>query len=144
MVDRSTSLRWTSDELASTEHLTLVEHVGWTVDGRARPDLSAGLDVDLCWTPATNTLAIRRLDLGIGGRASIDATWVRWPELDVVRARQTYARLAVDRYRYDSGGQPYELQVDQVGLVTRYGDDLWTGRPDGPESASPVDPQPPD
>jgi len=40
-------------------------------------------DVDLPWTPATNTLPLRPLQLPVGAAATVIAAWVRWPTLDV-------------------------------------------------------------
>ena len=98
----------------------------WEVDGEMVPHLDGCQDVDFGWTPATNTVPIRRLGLGVGEQASITAAWVRFPELDVVASEQGYQRLAVDRWQYTSGEYDYELVVDpDTGLVLAYGDDLW-------------------
>ena len=99
---------------------------GWEVDGVLRPDLDRCPDVDFGWTPATNTVPIRRLGLEVGQTASITAAWVRFPELDVVASEQRYRRLATDRWQYTSGQYDYQLTVDpDTGLVLAYGDDLW-------------------
>jgi hypothetical protein len=99
---------------------------GWEVDGELRPDLDRCPDVDFGWTPATNTVPIRRLGLEVGETASITAAWVRFPELDVVASEQRYRRLATDRWQYTSGQYDYQLTVDpDTGLVLAYGDHLW-------------------
>jgi hypothetical protein len=99
---------------------------GWVLDGVAAPFLRDCHDIDLGWTPATNTIPIRRLELEIGETASIAVAWIRFPELDVVRNEQHYTRLASDRWRYRSGEFDFELATDPVsGLVLTYGDDLW-------------------
>ena len=41
------------------------------------------VDVDLSFTPATNTLPIRRLDLRVGDQAEVEVAWLTWPDLDV-------------------------------------------------------------
>lgn len=96
----------------------------WTLDGVPFPDASAAVDVDLGWTPATNTLPIRRLGLEPGESSNVRVVWVRFPELDVVVADQEYERLATDRYRYASGDFVADLIVDDHGLVTQY-ESLW-------------------
>jgi uncharacterized protein len=103
------------------------DHVGhWEVNGNAARHLSGCSDVDLGWTPVTNTIPIRRLDLEVGDTANIGAAWVRFPELDVVAGRQQYTRLASDRWRYRSGDYDFELSTDAAsGLVLAHGDDLW-------------------
>jgi uncharacterized protein len=99
---------------------------GWDVDGRPASHLDGCRDVDLGWTPATNTVPIRRLGLGVGETARITAAWIRFPELDVVANEQRYTRLGHGRWRYQSGDYDYELVTDEAtGLVLSYGDDLW-------------------
>jgi uncharacterized protein len=82
------------------------------------------VDVDLSFTPATNTLPIRRLGLDIGEEAEIHVAWLVWPELSVERVLQRYARLAEDRYRYTQDAFEAELTVDRQGLVVDY-EGLW-------------------
>lgn len=98
----------------------------WEVNGKAAPHLDDCSDVDLGWTPATNTFPLRRLDLEVGDSANIGAAWVRFPELDVVASDQHYTRLAPDRWRYRSGEYDFELMTEAAsGLVLAYPDDLW-------------------
>jgi uncharacterized protein len=97
----------------------------WTRGRDPIAELGGCLDVDLAFTPATNTLPIRRLGLRVGEGADVDAAWVRWPELDVVRAKQRYERLAEDRYRFSQEEFSAELTVDPEGLVVAYAD-IWS------------------
>src|SRR4029450_5847699 len=69
------------------------------------------VDVDLSFTPATNTLPIRRLGLDIGEEAEIHVAWLVWPELSVERVLQRYTRLAGGRYRYTQDAFEAELTV---------------------------------
>jgi hypothetical protein len=99
---------------------------GWEMDGAWVPDLVDCHDVDLGWTPATNTIPVRRLGLQIGESRSITAAWIRFPELDVVRNVQRYTRIGSDVWRYEAGEYEFEIVVDATtGLVLAYGDDLW-------------------
>ena len=113
---------WHPDRSEFT-HL-VVEDGAWTRDGHALSDLAGCTDVDLAFTPATNTLPIRRLGLGVGDAADIDAAWVRWPRLDVERVKQRYERLAEDRYRFTQEDFTAEITVDSKGLVLEYAD-IW-------------------
>jgi uncharacterized protein len=90
------------------------------------PELDGCIDVDIGFTPSTNTLPIRRLRLDVGRSADVDAAWVRFPELTVERLPQRYTRLAENRYRYESrdGDFTAELVVDDAGLVMTY-EGLW-------------------
>jgi hypothetical protein len=80
------------------------------------------VDVDLGFSPVTNTLPIRRLDPAIGEAVAVTAAWVRFPELTVEPLSQRYIRLAERRYRYESAGGAFvaEIEVDDLGLVTTY------------------------
>lgn len=105
-----------------------VDDGAWRVDSVARADLVGCVDVDLGWTPATNTLPIRRLRLDIGESAEITAAWLKFPELVVVANRQRYVREGDRRWRYVSGEYDFVLETNADGVVTRYGDDLWVAR----------------
>jgi len=93
---------------------------GWSVDGADRADLQGCTDVDLEFTPATNTLPVRRLGLEPGQSAEIEAAWVRAASLEVERSTQRYERLGDRRYRYSSGTFTVELDVDDHGMVLDY------------------------
>jgi hypothetical protein len=93
----------------------------WRVDGVERPDLAGRSDVDIQITPSTNTLPIRRLSLAVGQRADVSAVWVRFPQLDVTLLEQSYRRVGEGTYEYRAGDFHAELEVDEHGLVERYG-----------------------
>ncbi len=111
----------------------------WTVDGAARGTLKGCTDVDLGCSPATNTLPIRRLRLAIGASKTIQAAWVRFPDLVVVKAAQTYTRLDELTWRYASGTFEADLTVDEDGLVVAYADWRRTGYAVGPDDTEPLD-----
>jgi hypothetical protein len=111
----------------------------WSVGGKAARSLKGCTDVDLGCSPSTNLLPIRRLRLGLGGSTTIQAAWVRFPELTVTKAAQTYTRLDEFTYRYASGTFEAELTVDDDGLVTSYADWRRTGYAIGPDDTEPID-----
>jgi uncharacterized protein len=93
----------------------------WRSLGQELREIQGCDDVDLAVTPATNTLAIRRLSLQVGSSESIIAAWVKFPELTVQPLSQRYTRLSKDTYRYQSNtGFSAEIVVDDLGLVTAY------------------------
>jgi hypothetical protein len=103
---------------------TLTE-LGAVWSGTTRPpEYRNCVDVDLSFTPATNTLPVRRLGLGIGDEAEIEVAWLVWPELGLRAVRQRYARLAEHRYRYTQDDFVAEMVVDDEGLVLEY-EGLW-------------------
>jgi hypothetical protein len=111
----------------------------WTVDGKAVRALKGCTDVDLGCSPSTNTLPIRRLRLGHGASKTIQAAWVRFPELTIVKTAQTYTRLDEFTYRYKSGTFEAELTVDDDGLVAAYAEWLRTGVAMGLGDSEPLD-----
>src|SRR5690606_7150453 len=107
-------------------HLNRDRSGAWHSDSEVLKEFEGLVDVDLQVTPATNTLPIRRLQLGVGESAETDALWVRFPELALERLPQRYTRTGEFRYTYESRGGAFraELEVDAQGLVVRYGD-IW-------------------
>jgi hypothetical protein len=87
----------------------------WSHDGQRLAQVAGCIDVDLEWSPSTNTLPIRRLGLAPGETKSVAAAWVRFPSLEVQRLEQSYERLA-ERRRFTA-----DLAVDDDGMVLQYG-----------------------
>jgi len=100
----------------------------WKRDGSSLPELLGALDVDLGFTPATNTLPIRRLTLAVGDSAPVQSAWLRFPELRLEPLEQTYTREAEHTFHYRAlvDGEPFtaRLDTDQFGRVVRY-EGLW-------------------
>jgi len=90
--------------------------------------LAGALDVDFGFTPATNTLPLRRLDLSLGETAPVRSAWLRFPELRLELLEQTYTRLGAQTFRYEAlvDGEPFsaQLDTDDYGRVLRY-EGLW-------------------
>ena len=112
--------------------LTVAPDQQWQIERAPSPDpampvddpvaLHGLVDVDLGFSPVTNTLPIRRLEPAIGEEVAVTAAWVRFPELTIEPLPQRYVRLAERRYRYESAGGAFvaEIEVDDLGLVTTY------------------------
>jgi uncharacterized protein len=94
----------------------------WTFSGRPCADLLGCDDIDLSFSPATNLLPIRRLQLAVGARASIRAAWLRFPELTLELLEQSYERVSASQYRYESGHGSFVAMLDTNagGFVTQY------------------------
>lgn len=104
--------------------LSIVHHVsrGWLVNEQPVDGLADALDVDLGFTPATNTTAIRRLGLAVGDKAQAQAAWLNTDSWTLQPLLQSYERLSEQRFQYVSiaSGFSAELKVDGAGLVTDY------------------------
>jgi uncharacterized protein len=112
---------------------------GWTVNGVREPSLRGCTDLDLGCSPATNTLPIHRLHLGVGTAKTIAAAWLRFPELDVLKASQTYERLDEFTYRYSTPTFAAELTVDDQGIVASYAEWERVAIAFGPDDTAPLD-----
>ena len=94
----------------------------WLMNGVEQAAVHGCTDVDLNFSPSTNLLPIRRLNLSIGEHAPVSAAWLRFPTFEVERLDQIYRRIDETTYRYESNGGAFaaELKVNQFGLVTNY------------------------
>jgi hypothetical protein len=94
----------------------------WRLNGVACPDVSRSIDLDLNFSPSTNLLSIRRLNLSVGDQAMVMAAWLRFPEFTLEPLEQIYRRVDKDTYHYESGGGKFtaELKVNSAGFVTLY------------------------
>ncbi|HJU87779.1 MAG TPA: putative glycolipid-binding domain-containing protein [Gemmatimonadaceae bacterium] len=98
----------------------------WLRNGEAQPQVAGCIDVDIAFTPATNTLPIRRLRIPIGQSVPVTAAWLRFPDFVLVPLEQSYTRERANVYRYESGGGSFaaRIDVDDLGLVRQYGQ-IW-------------------
>jgi hypothetical protein len=93
----------------------------WVIDGEHRGELNGCVDIDLGWTPATNTLPIRRLEFAKGVPRTTRVAWLKWSELVFMPAEQTYTRRSEYVFTYASGDFTADLHVDEQGVVVTYG-----------------------
>lgn len=94
----------------------------WFCNDNLMDSLKGCTDIDLGFTPATNTTAIRRLNLEIGQEQQANAAWLDTEDWRLKPLAQTYARVSRTSYRYASSDHGYrtELTVSENGLVTVY------------------------
>ena len=95
----------------------------WYENGRENRTVRGCVDIDLEWSPSTNTLPIRRLRLPVGASSGpLNMTWVRFPVLRLEPLLQQYERLSERSYRYVSRGGEFtaKISVDGDGLVLDY------------------------
>jgi uncharacterized protein len=105
----------------------------WRFNGNEIPAVRGCIDVDLSFTPATNLLPLRRLDLQVGDTAQATAAWLAFPNGALEVLEQRYTRIAEDAYAYAAPRLGYvaELRVNHEGFVIDY-PGLWraAARPD--------------
>ncbi len=98
----------------------------WRLNGDPVPTVEGCVDVDLNFSPSTNTLPIRRLAPEVGRSVAVRAAWLRFPSFALEPLEQSYTRVGADLYRYESAGGRFvaSMEVDAEGLVMRYGE-IW-------------------
>ncbi len=99
----------------------------WRLNEVEVPEVTGCTDLDLNFSPSTNTLPIRRLGLAVGETAEVRAAWLRFPGFNLEPLEQRYTRLEESLYRYESGGGRFvaDLRVNRAGFVTDY-PSIWT------------------
>lgn len=117
---------WIGEE---TVELTIsVDPAGrWALNGEECREVEGCTDLDLNFSPSTNLLPIRRLELADGHEAEVKAAWLRFPSFTLEPLTQIYRRIDAATYRYESAGGAFsrQLQVNDVGFVTDY-PNFWT------------------
>jgi hypothetical protein len=98
----------------------------WRLNGVEYPAVAGCIDLDLNFSPSTNLLPIRRLDLPVAKEAQVKAAWLRFPNFELEPLSQIYTRIDESTYRYESGdgGFVADLNINSVGFVTNYAT-LW-------------------
>ena len=98
----------------------------WRVNGASVPAVAGCVDVDLGFTPATNTTALRRLALGVGQSAEVSAAWLDTKDWQLKPLAKTYRRVSEQRFDYGSAAHGFQtaLTVNATGFVTDY-PELW-------------------
>ncbi|HEY4572838.1 MAG TPA: putative glycolipid-binding domain-containing protein [Thermoanaerobaculia bacterium] len=98
----------------------------WRLNGDLISAVEGCVDVDLNFSPSTNTLPIRRFDLEVGHSVHVRAAWLRFPSFQLEPLEQSYTRVGANLYRYESAGGRFvaSVEVDAAGLVTEYGE-IW-------------------
>lgn len=116
---------WVGDNAVRIE-LSIDSDRRWQLNGREQAEVAGCTDVDLNFSPSTNLLPIRRLDLSIGQEARVRAAWLRFPEFTLEPLEQLYRRIDEDTYRYESAGGRFvaDLKVNASGFVTVYSN-IW-------------------
>lgn len=107
----------------SALHLMTEGDGHWTdADGTPLPHLDGCIDVDIRWSPLTNTLPVNRLAIAPGGKAEITVAYIDLPELNASPQRQQLERVdgLTIRYTSQTRPQPVDIITDADGFVLEY------------------------
>lgn len=122
---------WVGNRLIESK-LIVTPDQRWLLNDKDAPQVAGCVDVDLNFSPSTNTLPIRRLGLSVGDAEEVRAAWLRFPSFELEPLTQIYRRLDKNIYRYESAGGKFvrDLTVDDQGVVTDY-PELWRAEGEG-------------
>jgi hypothetical protein len=112
---------WVGERLIEIE-LTVSSDQRWLLNEKDSPEVAACIDLDLNFSPSTNLLPIRRLNLAVGQEREVRAAWLRFPNFTLEPLAQLYRRIDGTTYRYESGEGSFvtDLSVNEAGFVIRY------------------------
>lgn len=112
---------WVGNNLVNIE-LVVDEQRRWKMNGVIQAQVDGCVDLDLNFSPSTNLLPIRRLNLEVGESAEVKAAWLRFPSFELESFSQVYTRVDDATYRYASRDGEFvaDLTVDDVGFPTVY------------------------
>ncbi len=98
----------------------------WWLNANEVPEVKGCTDLDFSFSPSTNMIPIRRLNMHIGESMDIKAAWLRFPSFDLEPLGQRYSRTDMLQYQYESGGGSFvtSIRVNPSGLVVDY-PDIW-------------------
>ncbi|MGH9317067.1 MAG: putative glycolipid-binding domain-containing protein [Thermoanaerobaculia bacterium] len=121
---------WIGDETVEIE-LSVDSARRWRLNGTECTSVEGSIDLDLNFSPSTNVLPIRRLELPVGKEAAVRAAWLRFPSFRLEPLEQLYRRVDAATYRYESAGGKFvaDLEVNAAGLVTSY-PNFWRAEPE--------------
>jgi hypothetical protein len=102
---------------------------GWRAEAEHEvelPDLSLARDIDIGFSPLTNSLPILRHGLHRQGERDFVMAWVEVPSLNVIAARQRYVHVsggedgAIVRFVDGESDFSADLELDRDGLLVFY------------------------
>lgn len=114
---------WVGDD--SVDHEIEIVHGEWYLNDHNISAVKGCVDIDLNFSPVTNLLPIKRLDLRVGESETVSAAWLRFPSFSLEPLEQVYTRKSDFVYNYRSStGFEADITVDRSGIVVEYAS-LW-------------------
>jgi len=128
-----TVMGWVGDKLIEVE-VSVDNLHNWRLNGEEIPEAAGCIDIDLNFSPSTNLLPIRRLDLKVGDEATVRAAWLRFPGFNLEPLEQLYRRIGLATYHYESAGGRFvtDITVNDTGFPTLY-PNIWEIESYGPK-----------
>lgn len=104
------------------EYIMARDGRSWQLNGDAIPSVDGLLDLDLSFTPATNYLQLRRLNLAQAEKVDAPAVWFNVDRLSLSRLNQVYERRGDRTVWYEAPDEGYSalLELDDTGFIRHY------------------------
>lgn len=102
--------------------ITRASDGNWMLNGTAVPDLEEKDDLDLSFTPATNLLQLRRVNMREGDVVDLPVAWLDAAGATLTCLPQRYERRTATSYWYEAPTVGYSglLEVRANGFILRY------------------------
>jgi hypothetical protein len=106
----------------AVDDLIVRENGGWRLNGDPTPGLESLDDLDLSFTPATNVLQLRRVELPTGRPIRLPAAWFDPETRRLSELQQIYERRDALSVYYRAPGVGYEglLELAPNGFIRLY------------------------
>jgi hypothetical protein len=116
---------WVGEDVIELEIMASEDGI-WYLNDREIKNVEGCVDIDLNFSPITNLIPLRRLELKQEESKTVSAAWLRFPSFDLERLDQTYTRLDDSTVKYESRDGEFvrTLKVNSAGLVVDY-PDFW-------------------
>jgi len=115
---------WVGEDVIEIE-ISVSEEGIWYLDDQEIRSVGGCTDIDLNFSPITNLLPLKRLQLKVGEGVDLRAAWLRFPSFALEPLEQSYSRIDSSVYKYRSNtGFEKDITVNAFGLVTEY-PDFW-------------------
>lgn len=95
----------------------------WTdAEEKHIPELDGCFDVDIQWSPLTNSLPVNRIRLQQGEPQEIRVAYISLPDLALTVVSQSYERIGDSSVQYASemSSRAHTIDIDEDGIVTNY------------------------
>ena len=121
---------WRAEIKGTSNHVITRKSGQWFLDGKLQEDMAGGVtQIDFGFTPATNFIQLKQMDLKIGQSDDCVVAWFDLGEPELSYLHQMYKRTGEAIYEYDSPSYGYHetLTIAENGFVADY-PHLWTSK----------------
>jgi uncharacterized protein len=101
---------WVGNKVIEIE-IAVSPDQNWRLDEEDIPEVAGCIDLDVNFSPSTNLLPIRQLNLVVGEEMEVRAAWLRFPGFELEPLIQLYRRTTENSYLYESAGGKFVTEI---------------------------------